>query len=138
MSVSKVGEARKVKVLLIGESPCSFSFCRFPLEKAGCECHFVKSHQEMGRLLGCTRLDIVLSLNVHQSLSEVMALLAGSHVSMFHRVPVEEGCWWLPVIRNGHNCLGAAAFRPSEFTSVFAGIVKSIITDATLSRLSTN
>ncbi len=137
MSRSKVDEARKVNVLLIGESPRLFSFCRSPLEKAGCECHFAASHQEMGKLLSHTELDIVLSLNAHQSLSELIAVLAGSRVSMFHRVPVEEGCWWLPVLRNGHNCLGAAAFRPSEFTCIFSEIVKSIIIDGTLSRLPT-
>jgi len=91
----------------------------------------------MGKLLSHTELDIVLSLNAHQSLSELIAVLASSHVSMFHRVPVEEGCWWLPVLRNGHNYLGAAAFRESEFTCVFGEIVKGIIMDVTLSRLPT-
>ena len=127
MSVSKVDEARKVNVLLIGESPLLFSFCLSPLEKAGCQCQFVESHREMDTLLSYTELDIVLSLNARHGLSEIVALLADSRVSMFHRVPVEEGCWWVPVLRNGHNCLGAAAFRPNEFTSVFAGIVKGII-----------
>jgi hypothetical protein len=36
MSVSNLDKARKVNVLLIGESPRLFSFCRSPLEKAGC------------------------------------------------------------------------------------------------------
>ncbi len=137
MSASKVDEARKVNVLLIGESSYLFSFCRSPLERAGCQCHFAESHEEISRLLRHTKLDIVLSLKAHQGLSAVMALLADSRVSMFYRLPVEEGCWWVPVLRNGENCLGTPAFRPSEFTSVFAEIVKGIITDATLSRLST-
>jgi hypothetical protein len=132
-----MGETRKVNVLLLGESSCMFSFCRSPLEKAGSQCYFAESREELSKRLSRTKLDIVLSLNAHQGLSAVMALLANSHVSMFYRLPVEEGCWWVPVLRNGENCLGTPAFRPSEFTSVFAEIVKGIITDATLSRLST-
>jgi len=71
MSMSNLDEARKVNVLLIGERPRLFSFCRSPLEKAGCECHFAALHQEMGKLLSHTELDIVLSLNVHRSLSKI-------------------------------------------------------------------
>ena len=91
----------------------------------------------MGKLLSHVKPDIELSLNAQHGLSEIAALLADSRVSMFHRVPVEEGCWWLAVLRNGLNCLGAAAFRPNEFTSVFTGILKAIITNAPLSRHST-
>ena len=136
-SGSKVVGTRKANILLIGESPYLLSLWRPPLEKAGCQCHFAESLQEMGKLLRHTELDIVLSLNAQHGLSKIVALLAGSRVSMFHRVPVEEGCWWLPVLRNGHNCLGAAAFRPNEFTCVFSEIVKGIITEATLRPLST-
>ena len=136
-SGSKVVGTRKANILLIGESPYLFSLCRSSLEKTGCQCHFAESRQEIGKLLRHTELDIALTLNAQHGLSEIVALLAGSRVSMFHRVPVEEGCWWLPVLRNGHNCLGAAAFRPNEFSCVFAEIVKSIITDATLNPLST-
>jgi hypothetical protein len=137
MSASKVDEARKVNVLLIGESPCLFSFCRSPLEKAGCQCHFAESHREISKLLGHAKPDIVLSLNAQPNLSGIVALLAGSRVSMFHRLPVEQGCWWLPVLRNGESCLGTAACRPNEFACVLTEIVKSIIKDVPLDQLST-
>ena len=130
MSASKVAEAPKVNVLLIGQSPHLLSFCRSPLEKAGCQCYFAQSHQEMRKVFRHTSVHIVVSLNAQQNLSELMAQLAGSSVTVFHRLPVEEGCWWLPVLRNGKHCLGTPAFRPSEFTCVFAEVVKSIITGA--------
>jgi len=88
MSVSKVAEARKVNVLLIGESSRVFSFCRFPLEKAGCECPFAESNREVSILLSHTKLDIVFSIYTHQRHTEMMALLAGLRVSMFHALPV--------------------------------------------------
>jgi hypothetical protein len=122
-------ESRKVNVLLVGESLHLFSSFR-RLEKLGCQCHFAESHREVSELLTHTKLDIVLSLNMHQSLSEMTAMLAGSRVAMFHMLPVEEGWWWLPVLRYGEHCLGTSAFRPSEFTYVLTEIIKGIIADA--------
>ena len=109
MCASKVGELRKINVLVVGDSPHLFSSFR-RLERLGCECHFAESHREVSALLSHTKLDIVLSLYTHQRLSQMMALLAGLRVSMFYMLPVEEGCWWLPVLRNGENCLGTPPF----------------------------
>lgn len=69
----------------------SFGFLRSPLEKVGCERHFGESRREVGKLLGHTKLDIVLSSNTHQSLSEMMDLLAGLRV--IQMLLVEESCW---------------------------------------------
>jgi hypothetical protein len=41
--------------------------------------------------------------------------LIGSDASIFYTFPVENGCWWLPVLRRGQDCHGAPAFRRSEF-----------------------
>ncbi len=68
------------------------------------------------------------SLNT-QRLSEMMATLEGSSVTMFHMLPVEESCWWLPVLRYGENCLGAPAFRSREFTYVFVEIIEGMIAE---------
>lgn len=130
MSAFKADETRIVSVLLVGKSPNLFSFIQGPLEKVGCQCYFAESPEEMGNLLSRTKLDIVLNLNSEQSLCELIVLLAGLRVSVFHMLPVEEGCWWLPVIRNGEKCLGTPAFRPREFRGVLAEIVNGIVSDA--------
>ncbi len=127
-------EIRAVNVLLIGESRHSFSFCLSPLTKVGCECHFADSRQEIVHILGRAKLDIVLSLNTQQSLAELTALLAGSCSSMFYRLPVEEGCWWLPVLRNGERCLGAPALRSIEFARALAEIVRGMSAEAAARR----
>jgi hypothetical protein len=134
MSDSTGDEARKINVLVLGESPNLFSLFHplslfRPLAKVRCQWHFAKSRQEMSKILDHTKLDIVLSIYTHQRLSEMMALLTGLRVSMFHMLPVEEGCWWLPVLRNAENCLGAPALRPNEFSYVLTEIVENIITD---------
>jgi CheY-like chemotaxis protein len=78
MSAPTADEAPKVRVLLVGESSHLFASFQFSLGKAGCECHFAKSHQEMGKLLRHTKPDVVLSLNTCQSLSEMTGLLGGA------------------------------------------------------------
>ena len=128
MSALTVGEARRINVLVVGDYPHLFSPFR-TVEKARCQWHFSKSHQEVSTLLTHTALYIVLSIYSHQSHAEMMALLVGLRVSMFYILPVEEGCWWLPVLRNGENCFGAPAFRPSEFSCVLAEIVRNINMD---------
>jgi hypothetical protein len=110
----------------VGRTPQLFSFIQSSLERTGCRCYFAQSQQEINKLLSRTTLDIVLSLNTDLSLSKMIALLAGRRVSMFHSVAVEKGCWWLPVLRNGENCLGAAAFRPNEFAQFLREIVMNL------------
>jgi hypothetical protein len=127
-------EIRTVNVLLIGESRYSLWLCRPFLAKVGCECHFADSRQEIVHILGRAKLDIVLSLNTQQSLAELTTLLAGACSSMFYRLPAEEGCWWLPVLRNGERCLGAPVFRSSEFTRALGEIVRGISADAAARR----
>jgi hypothetical protein len=105
MSAPQPVEGLRVSVLLVGEHPGLFSPIVF-LEKMGCECHFAESNQELRNLLGRTKLDIVLSLNTRHRLLEIMSLLAGLPINMFHQLPVEEGGWWLPVLREGQDCLG--------------------------------
>ena len=127
MSAPTGDESRKVSVLLVGESLHLFSSFR-RLERLECECHLAESHQEVGKILSHTKLDIVLSLNT-QRLSEMMAMLEGSSVTMFQMLPVEESCWWLPVLRYGQNCLGTPAFRSREFTYVLVEIIEGMIAE---------
>src|SRR5260370_7811339 len=88
---SQVDETRKPHVLLIGESPYLLSLWRPPLAKAGCQCHFAESHQEMGKLLRHTELDIVLSLNGQHGLSKILPFLAGYPFNLFPILPLRDG-----------------------------------------------
>jgi hypothetical protein len=125
VSAAQALEGVRVSVLLVGEHPCLFSPIVF-LEKMGCECHFAESNQELRNLLGHTKLDIVLSLNAHHRLFEMMSLLAGLPINMFHLLPVERGGWWLPVLREGEDCLGVHAVRTREFSKVLTVMVRDI------------
>ena len=69
---------------------------------------------------------IVLSLNTHHRLFEMMSLLTGLPINMFQLLHVEEGGWWLPVLRVGQDCLGPLAVRTKEFSKVLTVMVKDI------------
>jgi len=125
MSAVRAVEGIRVSVLLVGEHPCLFSPIVF-LEKMGCECHFAESNQELRNLLGHTKIDIVLSLNRRHRLLEIMSLLAGLPINMFHLLPVEEGGWWLPVLREGEDCLGVDGVRTREFSKVLTVMIRDI------------
>jgi len=51
--------------------------------------------------------------------------LIGWEVSIFYTFPVENGCWWLPTLRNGQDCHGAPAFRRNEFPFELERILQS-------------
>jgi hypothetical protein len=48
---------------------------------------------------------------------QLVADLTGSAISIFYTFPVENDCWWLPVLRKGQDCHGSPAFRRNEFPS---------------------
>ncbi|SRR5258707_11868 len=129
MSAGTVREARKISVLVVGSTPQLFSLFQ-SLRDATMPMPLRAVAPGIRQNSLIDELDIVLSLNAHQSLSEMMTILANLHVTMFHMLPVEDDCWWLPVFRDGENCLGAPAFRANEFRCVLAEVVKGIVTHA--------
>lgn len=90
------------------------------LRRRGCEVHAVTSFAEARILLEQRACKLVLSKMrlQDQSAYPLMALLAASQATLFFFVPVEGGCWWLPALRHGHNCLGEPALRPAEFRAL--------------------
>jgi hypothetical protein len=56
----------------------------------------------------------------------MIALLGRSNCHVFYAYPVENGCWWLPLMSGGQECLGAPALRPREFVGVLDQTLKEI------------
>ena len=52
--------------------------------------------------------------------------LAGLPVTAFLCLPVENGCFWLPAIDDGKECLGLPALRPSEFAKTLEEMTQSL------------
>jgi hypothetical protein len=123
-------ETNKVRVLLVGESPDVFSSCRRRLEASGCHCQFAECRREVWDVLEQRQFDIVLS--VHKgggaSTESLGTLLSGSRSTLFYALPVERGCWWVPILRAGEECFGMPALRPTEFASALDELLEQIKT----------
>jgi hypothetical protein len=117
-----------VKVLLAGDGPQVFSLSQRRLERKGCQCHFARSQRELEQLLKQKQFEIVLTIHriKGSSTGSIGALLLGSRTTLFYALPVEVGCWWVPVLRVGSECFGDPALRPREFSDVLNEIVDEI------------
>ncbi len=137
-NVTNTVEPRKPKVLLIGENPQGSSHLANRLQRRGFECVFALSHEEACSLLRAQRFDLVLTpvRMAGGSALSLVALLEGSSTTLFYFEPVENGCWWLPGLRNGHNCFGSSALLPSEFVPILDEIIDQICSGAAGKRAS--
>src|SRR5580693_2104287 len=93
-------ETTKVRVLLVGDSPNMFSSCRRRLETNGCHCEFAECEREVWNVLEQRQFDIVLSVHRrrHSRTGGLGALLSGSRTTLFYALPIETGCWWVPIL----------------------------------------
>ena len=119
-----------VKVLLLGESEKGWSYLAGHLEHHGCHCWFAKSTEEALTLFDGHNFQLVLSTKPLHLANAIVARLGKSNCSAFYCCPVESGCWWLPVVSHGKECLSAPALRPSEFVIALDQIVREIETPA--------
>jgi hypothetical protein len=115
-----------VRVLLVGESAKGSSSLQDRLEKRGCECHASESCLEAILLSAGQAFDLILCTGQMEGINELVESLIGSPTTVFRCYPVEDSCWWLPVVRHGEKCLGAPALRPNEFASALNEIVEEI------------
>jgi hypothetical protein len=117
-----------IRVLLVGDSPQSFSLIRQHLEKYGCECHFAGSLEAVKNLLRLWPFDVVLSTHGIPSypIQRLVGLLSGTSASLFSSLRVEEGSWWLPVLQAGKECRGPA-LTVGEFSRVLDDLRKQIL-----------
>ena len=131
-------ELRRPNVLLIGESPQGSWYLAKRLQGRGCECEFAVSYQEACSALMARGFDLVLSpMRLRDgSLFPLIGLLDGSGITLFYSHPVEDGCWWLPALRHGHNCFGSSALRPREFVATLDEAIEEICFRAPVERKS--
>lgn len=115
-----------VKVLLAGERANGFSLLLQYLERRGYECRVAASSSEAMRLCAAYAFDVVLCTDQMEEFHLLIAALAGSTATLYRCYLVEDGCWWVPAIRHGEKCLGAAALRSTEFSIALDRIVDEV------------
>ena len=121
-------DSRKIRVLLVGDSPQLYYFYQKHLERNGCECEFAECERVAWEMLGQHKFDLVLSLHTSRGTGRpsLAVLLSGSRTTLFYALRVEVGCWWVPLLRLGEECFGAPALRPREFANALDEVLKEI------------
>src|ERR1700728_1383335 len=108
-----------IRVLLIGESEHGCAHVRRLLEKRGCQCWFGRSFDEGAALFVEHRFHVILSTIPFHQFGRFLAKLKNVPSTVFQCCQVENGCWWLPIVRQGRERVGAPARRASEFLATF-------------------
>jgi hypothetical protein len=118
-----------VNVLLLGESAKGPSSLLRRLENWGCDCSFATSTEEAVALFHHHAFRLILSTLPLHRLNRLLDQLGESDCTVFFTCPVEDGCWWVPLVRHGQKCLGTPALLPSEFAELLPRLVKEIATE---------
>lgn len=107
-------------LLFVGAGPPLYSTVLHRLEDLGCETRFATSFSEALLILKRQRGAIVFSEMYlpDGSARTLVPQVTSSCSSLFVSLPVEDGCWWIPIVLNGEICLGEPALRSREFTNV--------------------
>lgn len=117
-------DAPQLTVLLLGENQAGWVSLQKQLQKRGCRCGLASSAAEAIGRLGARDYDLILTSVTVAQIESCLAELGGFQPNVFYCHPVEDGCWWLPVVRHGRKCFGAPGVRGAEFLSVLDQIIR--------------
>ena len=115
-----------VKLLLLGESAKGSSYLLHRLRNWGCDCSVATSIGEALALIDQHTFHLILSTLPLHGLDPLLDLIGESDCTVFFTCLVEDGCWWVPLVRHGQKCLGTPALLPSEFVELLPRLVKEI------------
>jgi hypothetical protein len=116
--------AVQLTVLLLGENQSGWVCLQKQLEKRGCRCGFARSAAEALALNGPRDYHLILTSVPVAQIDPSLAELGGFQSNVFYCHPVEDGCWWLPVVRHGCKCLGTPGVRGAEFLGILDQIIR--------------
>jgi hypothetical protein len=114
----------QLNILLLGDNQSDWACLQRQLEKRGCRCWFGRSAKEALALTGPRDYDVILTSVPVTQVDSCLAELGGFQPNVFYCHPVEDGCWWLPVVRHGRECFGAPGVRGAEFPGVLDQIMR--------------
>jgi len=117
-------DGKQFNVLLFGENQSSWVRLQEQLEKRGCRCRFARSADEALAQNGPREYDLILTNVPVAQIDARLDKLGSFQPNVFYCHPVEDGCWWLPVVRYGRKCFGAPGVRGREFMGVLDQIIR--------------
>lgn len=115
-------------VLFVGEYPALSASVARVLKSPGCECQYARSCEEAIAALEKRRFRMVLSKPklADGSARALIPALEEASGWLFFSFPVEDGCWWIPVMAEGRLCIEAVALHSREFSKALLKILKAM------------
>ncbi len=116
-------------VLFVGEYPALSASLARVLNSLGCECRYANSCEEAFAAIEKRKFRVVLS-KTKLSDGNPRALIPAAQATsgwLFLSFPVEDGCWWIPVLENGQLCVESVAMHSREFSKSLLKILKTIV-----------
>lgn len=116
-------------VLFVGEYPALSASLARVLKSLGCECRYVETREEALAAMQRRKFRLVLS-KAELADGDARKLLPATEAAvgwLFLSFPVEDGCWWIPVMESGQPCVEAAALHSREFSKSLLNILRTIL-----------
>jgi CheY-like chemotaxis protein len=115
-----------LRILLVGDSETRpFCLCD-RLNEWGGQCEFASCRADVVTLLRGQRFELVLSrMRLEDGNAfELIPLMQGRPISLFSYLPAKDGCWWLPLVQSGTECVSGPALPEPAFMQMLEGLVR--------------
>jgi hypothetical protein len=115
----------KSRILMVGQTTSWGAPLRSTLRNLGClTCFAASLRVTAGYVRKGAYALVLLDSTVPPGLrKQLVSGLAESGTSLYQLFPVENGCWWLPVLVLGEDCFGSPGFRTKELAEEFARVL---------------
>ncbi|MGH9717806.1 MAG: hypothetical protein ACRD4R_13920 [Candidatus Acidiferrales bacterium] len=124
-------------VLFVGEYPALSTSVTRALKSLGCECRYAATCEQALAVLKERKFRLVLSKTklADGNARELVPTVEAASGWMFLSFPVEDGCWWIPVMQEGQMCMEAVAMHSREFSKALVKVLKSAVVAAPRERV---
>ena len=119
-------------VLFVGEFPALSASVARVLKSWGRECRYAATCEQAMAALEQRGFRLVLSKAKlpDGSARQLISTIEKNSGWLFVSFPVEDGCWWIPVMEKGQTRMEAVALHSREFSKVLLNVVKALETPA--------
>jgi hypothetical protein len=116
-------------VLFVGEYPALSASLARVLKSLGCECRYAETCEEALAAIENRNFRVVLSKGklADGNGRQLIPAMEAASGWLFLSFPVEDGCWWIPVMENGQLCFEGVALHSREFSKALVDILRTIL-----------
>jgi hypothetical protein len=114
------------RILLVGDNDTRPNYLMDRLTEWGGQCHLASCRYDVGVLLRSQRIELVLSRMrlPDGNAFELIPLVEGRSISLYSYLPAKDGCWWLPLVKSGAECISGPAMPELEFMEMLEGLIR--------------